>query len=448
MPEIRVFYKNALMVGLGLSGRSAAHFLLKRGVNVSAIDKNRDTIKEIDEVKKLIQSGLKLYSENHLPDIHAYDLIVVSPGIPPLHPIYKAALNAKKEVVGEIELACRFLTQPCLGITGSNGKTTTALWIEHILNQSGKPAKAVGNIGKPLIQVLDECEEEHKKSILVIELSSWQLETMQSQSLDAAAVINITPNHLDRHGTMEAYARAKLKIKHCLKPGKQLFMGYEAYQNFGYCLTDKNTFTFGYHPECKIYCDKERVLIDQKTQFYLPEEYRHNISHDAENLMAAYALCCEMEISSKDFSKAFVSFKKPPHRIEFVRKFKEISYYDDSKATSIDAVLKAVNFLEGKVILIAGGVHKGFSYSSWIQGFGQKVRCLCAIGEAAEQLKQELSFHINVVVCLNLEDAVQYASKLAKPGENVLLSPGCASFDMFKDYKQRGEVFKQIVNRL
>lgn len=448
MSEIRIFYRNALIVGLGLSGRSAAHFLLKRGVNVSAIDKNRDAIKEIEEVKNLVQSGLKLYSENHLPDIHAYDLIVVSPGIPPLHPIYKAALNAKKEVVGEIELACRFLTQPCLGITGSNGKTTTALWIEHILNQSGKAAKAVGNIGKPLIQVLDECEEENKKSILVIELSSWQLETMHSQSLDAAAVINITPNHLDRHETMEAYVRAKLKIRHCLKPGKKLFMGYEAYQNFRYCLTDKNTFTLGYHPECTIYCDKERVIIDQKTQFFLPEEYRHIVSHDIENLMAAYALCSEMEISPKDFSKAFVSFKKPPHRIEFVRKFKDISYYDDSKATSIDAVLKAVNSLKGKVILIAGGVHKGFSYSSWIQGFGQKVCCLCAIGEAAEQLKQELSLHINVVVCLNLEDAVHYASKLAKPGENVLLSPGCASFDMFKDYKQRGEMFKQIVNRL
>jgi UDP-N-acetylmuramoylalanine--D-glutamate ligase len=422
--------------------------LIKRGVKAAAIDKDRDRIIEHEEVKALIQSGLQLYSENSPPSISMYDIVVVSPGVPLNHPIYKAAWDAGKEVIGEIELASRFLTQPCLGITGSNGKTTTTLLIEHVLNQSGKKAKAVGNIGKPLTQVIDECEEDSKESILAIELSSWQLETLQRPILDAAVVINITPNHLDRHGSMEAYAAAKFRIAQCLKPGKKLFASYETYQNFKSHMTGKNVCTFGYHPDCSIYCDQEKVSIGQKIHFFLPEEYKNIVSHDVENAMAAYALCREMGISQDAFFKAFTSFKKPPHRIEFVRKFKGISYYDDSKATSIDAVLKAVHSLQGHVILIAGGVHKGSSYAPWIQGFGQKVRCVCAIGEAAKQLQEELSLYINVVVCLNLDEAVQYASHLAQPGDNVLLSPGCASFDMFKDYKHRGEVFKQLVHEI
>jgi UDP-N-acetylmuramoylalanine--D-glutamate ligase len=161
--------------------------------------------------------------------------------------------------------------------------------------------------------------------------------------------------------------------------------------------------------------------------------------------MAAYALCREVGVAAKDFSRALFSFKKPPHRIEFVRNHRNVSYYDDSKATSIDPVIKAVNSMLGSVILIAGGVHKGFSYLPWVTGFKQQVRLICAIGEAAGQIQRELAEYIPVVIFLTLEEAVSHAAKQARSGENVLLSPGCASLDMFKDFEQRGDTFKKIV---
>lgn len=431
-----------LVIGLGISGCSAARFLLKRGCQVSAVDKRMDQIRDKDEIKDLMQNGLEVFSENCPPQIHPFDLIVVSPGVPPSHPLYQACISAKKEVIGEIELAGRFIHQKCLGITGSNGKTTTTLLVEHALNHAGKKAKAVGNIGKPLTQVLDE--EDSREAILVIELSSWQLETLQSKILDAAVIINITPNHLDRHKTMEAYAQAKFCIGHCLKTGKKLYASYDTQRYFNHFF-DGHMATFGYNSECDIYCDEEKIIAQGTPQFYLPENLQHRVTHDVENIMAAYVLCQEMGVSSHDFSRALFSFKKPPHRIEFIRKYNEVSYYDDSKATSIDPVIKAVNSLLGSVILIAGGVHKGFSYKPWVAGFKQKVRLICAIGEAAEQIQRELSEHISVEVCLTLEEAVCHASKQACPGENILLSPGCSSLDMFKDYEQRGDAFKKIV---
>ena len=434
-----------MIIGLGVSGLSAARFLLKQGICVSAVDQKADQIKEDNEVKSVLQSGVKLHSDKEPLDLSLYDLAVASPGVPPTHALYKASLEAGLEVTGEIELACRHLKKNCLGITGSNGKTTTVLLTEHVLEASGKKAIAVGNIGKPLTGILIE---EEPKDLLVIELSSWQLETMQTRILDAAVILNITPNHLDRHLTMEAYAKAKFQIGRCLKEGKKLFINYDTFVQFKDLAPAENSVTFGYHPLSDVYCDKQHIFIDKKPVLALPHPHTHKQTHDVENLMAAFLLCHEAGISSESFLKAYASFTKPPHRIEFIRKFKEVSFYDDSKATSIDAVLKAIQSMEGKVILIAGGVHKGSSYTPWIDGFDQKVHCVCAIGEAAEQMKNELASHMEVKICLNLEDALHYAVEKANSGDNILLSPGCASFDMFKDYKQRGELFKQLVKEL
>ncbi len=438
-------YSKVLVVGLGLSGCAAARFLLKRGYSVCAVDKHMDSLREKKEVQDLLKSGLEVYSEAALLDVHPFDLVVVSPGVPPTHPIYQVCTSLGKEVIGEVELACRFMQHTCLGITGSNGKTTTTLLVEHVLRQAGCKAKAVGNIGKPLTDVLDD--QESQGAVLVMELSSWQLETLESRVLEAAVIMNITPNHLDRHKTMEAYAQAKFRIGHCLKPNKPLYVGEAAYQQFGGFSLGKAK-TFGFGPQNDIYF-KEYTLFDQgKAQFTISEDQRPRAGHDIENIMGAYALCREVGVRPEAFADALFSFKKPPHRIEFVRTYREVSYYDDSKATSIDPVIKAVNSLDGPVVLIAGGVHKGFSYQPWIQGFQQKVRLICVIGEAAGQMQQELAEHIPVKVFLTLEEAVSHASKHAQPGENVLLSPGCASYDMFRDYEQRGRRFKELVLEL
>jgi UDP-N-acetylmuramoylalanine--D-glutamate ligase len=444
--------RKVFIIGLGISGQTAAQFLLEQGAKVSASDKNRALFTS-EPVGRLIQQGMILFSENEDFEINTYDFFVVSPGVPTSNPIYKKALELKKEVIGEVELACRSIKQFFLAITGSNGKTTTTLLVEHVLRKSNLNAKALGNIGVPLTQALlrsvpGDSLVSDSTDIIIAELSSWQLETLESKIIDAAAILNITPNHLDRHHTMEAYAKAKIKIKNCLKNGKKLVMGVESYREFRPLVQNYPTITFGYTSDCDIFCDTKQVFIKDNVEFILPIAYRGIKSHDVENMMAAFALCKEVGISSDKFIEAFGSFKKPPHRIEFVRLLKGVSYYNDSKATNLDAVMKGVQSLKGTTILIAGGVHKGASYHPWICSFNDKVKVICAIGEASQQIKDEVGKNILVEIFSDLKEAVLYASKYATPGENVLLSPGCASYDMFKDYQHRGEEFKHLINSL
>lgn len=442
------FGRRVLVIGLGVSGRAASEFLLKRGAKVCAVDQNRELIDSAEKLAALRLMGLKAVHESDPIDMSVFDFVVVSPGVPPANQVYKAAVAAGLDVIGEVELACRSLSSPCLAITGSNGKTTTTLLVEHVLNCCGKPARALGNVGVPMTQALNEDFEVEGQPIVVAELSSWQLETLRSKVIDAAVILNITANHLDRHKTMDNYAQAKIHIKDCLKPGKKLYMGIQSFRRFNHLLQDTKAKTFGYSHACDIACDGQKVYTQEGVEFILPLDYRGDVSHDVENMMAAFALCREMGISGKQFIEAFASFKKPPHRIEFVRKIGGVAYYDDSKGTNLDAVVKAVQSLKGSTILIAGGVHKGAAYTPWVEAFAGKVRCICAIGQAAEQIKNEIGPHLPVEVFLGFEEAVKYASSQAKEGENVLLSPGCASYDMFKDYQHRGEEFKRIVNSL
>jgi len=431
-----------LIIGLGLSGRAAAAFMLKRGATVSAVDQNRELLATHEELKTLREKGLETYHEQDPLSISQFDLVVVSPGVPPTNPHYAAALAFGVTVIGEVELASRYLTQTCLGITGSNGKTTTTRLVEHVLNNTGKKALAIGNVGVPITSALDELEE---NEILVAELSSQQLETLQTRILDGAVILNITPNHLDRHGTMEHYAAAKFNIKNCLKKGALLTLHSDCYLAFGHLLGDTPFQTFGYRPGSTFFCDQKGIYYNETLEFLLPESYRDRVSHDVENMLAAYALCRPMGVTPQGFLQAFQTFKKPPHRIEFVARINGVDFYDDSKGTSLDAVAKAVQSLPGQTILIAGGLHKGAPYTPWIKAFQGRVRCICAIGQAAKLIKEDVGQAVPVEIFESLESAVEHAANMAKKGENVLLSPGCASWDMFKDYVHRGDQFKRIV---
>lgn len=433
-----------LILGLGLSGKSAARYLLKRGAHVWGVDQSKeiDTQAEICDLKSL---GLNVLHEKELPSAKNFDRVVVSPGIPSTHPLYRSALDLGTEILGEVELACRHLTNRCVAITGSNGKTTTTLLVEHALSFSGIPAKAVGNIGIPLTEAVDKVASD---DVIVLELSSWQLETLHSKVIDAGVILNITPNHLDRHLTMENYAAAKFNLKNCLKKGRTLYMGHRCLLEFPHLINESKIETYGYSPSCTYYCDQSAVKKNQSMGFVLPEEYRGKISHDVDNMMAAYALCREMGLSGEQFAASLPSFKKPPHRIEFVKKIKGVAYYDDSKGTNLDAVAKAVASMQGPTILIAGGMHKGAAYTPWLEAFGEKVRCICAIGQAAEQIKSELGAKVCVETFMTLEGALTHAASIAKEGENVLLSPGCSSYDMFTNYEHRGDEFKRIVHAL
>lgn len=440
--------KHVLVLGLGISGRAVAKFLLNRKAAVVAMDRQIDLLIKHPDMQELIQNGLSVVPETTSLKMSTFDLVVVSPGISTSHPYYQAAQAAGIEVIGEIELACRFIKQPFLAITGTNGKTTTTLLTAHVLNQNGKLARALGNLGTPLISEIDSSDLIVDQQIFVVELSSFQLDTLHEKVVDAGAILNITPDHLDRYSSMKAYAAAKFHLKDCLKPKGKLYLFEKTYHEYKNLVNECPIILYGYSKACSLRADKEFVYMGKNDQFKLPQDYVGKESHDVENMMAAYGLCKEMGISSDQFLQALSTFKKPAHRIEFVRSLKDVAFYDDSKGTNIDAVIRAVESLKGEIILIAGGVDKGAAYTPWIQAFGGRVKGVFAIGQAANKIKTDLASHISVKECPTLEAAVKNAMSLAKPGQVVLLSPGCSSFDMFRDYAHRGEEFKRIVNEL
>lgn len=445
MSKQMYYHQKVLVIGLGVSGRSAVDLLLQLGAFVTGYDQDLKKINP-EVLDRLREKGLDVAVDVQLLDVSAFDCVVVSPGIPRTHPLYEAACMKGVPVLGEIELACRLIesrNQKFLAITGTNGKTTVTLLVTHVLNTCGIPARSLGNMGVPLTS---ECAQHRSGEVLVVELSSYQLETLKSQVIDAAVVLNITPDHLDRYVSMEDYARAKMRIASCLKSDGHLYVFQECWDLYGYLLPLAKPSLYGYDLDDDVYSDCYSLYAGQKELCGLPLVYRGKKCHDIENLMAAYCLCQEVGVLPEQFMKAVGTFKKPPHRIEFVRNIKEVSYYDDSKGTNVDAVIRAVQSLEGETILIAGGVDKGSAYSPWLEAFGKKVKCICAIGVAAKKMEKELSTEIPVHLFESLEMAVHYAASVATKGDNVLLSPGCASFDMFRDYAHRGDEFKRIVN--
>lgn len=439
--------KNVLVIGLGISGRAAACFLLRRGAFVVGIDRNPDLLTSTGNLEDLITAGLQVQHDSQPLIIDRFDFVVTSPGISPSHPQVAQAILSKVEVIGEIELACRSISQRCIGITGTNGKTTVTLQIAHILNFSGLKARALGNIGTPLTAALDQ-QPYDPDEVFVIELSSYQLDTLSTRFVDVGVILNITPDHLDRYGTMGAYAASKLHLYDCLKVNGKLFIEDKCYQSFPDLVAGRCLFLYGYQNNCYIYTDKKYVYSKDGLSFFLPNVFQGKTSHDVENMMATFAVCREFGVSVEAFLDAIKTFKKPPHRIEFVRTLNGVHYYDDSKGTNLDAVIRAVQSLDGKIVLIAGGIDKGAPYSVWLDSIAHQIKFICAIGKASQKIKADLGNHIPVELFPSLEDAVSYAAKISQVGDSVLLSPGCSSFDMFKDYAHRGEEFQRIVRAL
>ncbi len=438
---------HALIIGLGISGQAAANFLLRQGATVIAVDKNYELLQLTPRISALREAGMRIASDSAPLAMHLFDLVVVSPGVPKHHPLYAEALSRKIPVTSEIELAAHTLQGTVLGVTGTNGKTTVTALTTHILNACGKKAKALGNIGDPLTNALvsDDSSSKALKEIIVLELSSFQLETLRTPILDAAVVLNITPDHLDRYQDMTEYAKTKLQVASCLKPGGKLWMEQGCFEEYGSLLEKRNCCLYGYSSDCTIHTDLNAIYVEQEAALKLPSIHVGQATHDLENLMAAYALCRQIGISSQQFLDGYSTFQKPPHRIQFVEKINGIRYIDDSKGTNIDAVIRAVQAVQGPIILIAGGVDKGAAYTPWIKGFQGKVKSICAIGQARGKIKENVG-HVIPVECLdNLEMATLHATHKAEPGSCVLLSPGCSSYDMFCDYADRGRQFQLII---
>ena len=424
-----------LVIGMGKSGRASYNLLKHKGHDPVGVDGNLALLKKLEE------EGLKVTESPHVEE---FDLVVLSPGIPLTNEWLIAAQKLEKEIIGETELGFRELKgQKIVGVTGTNGKTTVTLMIEHILKESGKKAIAIGNIGTPFTEY---CLQRDIEEIVVAELSSYQLETLSSKILSVAVLLNITPDHLDRYSSMEDYARAKSLIQNCMAPESALYINAAILEEFGYLFKGK-FHTFGTLSSAFLWTDRHVVKELERVEFLWPDLCSKMGAHDVENALAAFAVCKELGVSYEAFLKGLVSFKKPAHRIEFVKEIDGVFYFDDSKGTNVDATIKAVSAMQGSVILIAGGVDKGSSYKIWKETFSGKVRMILAIGEAAEKIKKELVSDMPVHIVSSLEEAVIKAKECARSGESVLLSPGCSSFDMFRDYAHRGEEFKRFVHK-
>ncbi len=437
--------KQVLVIGLGLSGRSAARFLQAHQAIVHGVDRDLHLLNTHPEIHELKQKGLIVHLEEGYGEISQFDLIVLSPGVPSTHPLVEAAYQAHVPLIGEIELGCRLAKNPLLGITGTNGKTTVTLLVEHVLKHAGQQAYALGNVGKPFTQELLTLSPH---ATIVLELSSYQLETLQQRALAAGVILNITPDHLDRYDDMEAYAAAKCLLERSIHTSGCLYMEEQSWQAYGHLLKEKKPRLYGYANTSFIYSDLKAVFRAGQKAFELPSALKGRKNPDLENMLAAYALCADRGITAENFLDAWMTFKKPAHRIEFVTAIRGVKYYDDSKGTNIDAVLRAVQMLEGPIILIAGGVDKGAPYTAWLAEFKNKVKSICAIGQAAAKITAQLSSCIPVKILKNLDEAVRQAAKEAQKGDTVLLSPGCASFDMFRDYAHRGEEYQRAVRLL
>lgn len=386
-----------------MSGKGAFLLLTSLGKEALILDEGKDR------------------SEVFLEDI---DQIVLSPGVPLSHPIARKAKEKKIEVIGEIELGFRRLKNRAFGITGSNGKTTTALLTEHILRFSGKKALCLGNVGKSLCERIAKGGD--SEEVFLIELSSFQLETTRTKALEIALVLNITPNHLDRHLSMEEYVRRKKQIAFCLKKSGEFWVSEQVARDFSDLFGGEKIF------------EKEIAPI-----FFL--RYTGPKMAAKQTLSAAYLLCKRCGVEDEEFLEGLKTFKSPPHRMQKIAEIDGVCYYDDSKSSNVHSVIHAVEKIEGPLVLIVGGMHKGSSYQPWISVFLERVRKVIAYGQAAPLIKAEIGLLISVEEVVLFEDAVSLAKKLAKRGETVLLSAGCSSYDQFENYQQRGDVFQRLV---
>ncbi|MDP1881147.1 MAG: UDP-N-acetylmuramoyl-L-alanine--D-glutamate ligase [Parachlamydiaceae bacterium] len=445
--------KKILIIGMGLSGRSAALFLLENNASVLGVDSKMMQLQLDPEIHSLIKKGLVLNTDQSNLKIDKFDFVVLSPGVSPDHELVSLAKQENIPVLGEIELGCQILKNKELlgqeievfGITGTNGKTTVSLLLSHLFNECGYRASALGNVGVPLTKELLKLNQ---NETIILELSSFQLETLQQKILDCGIILNITPDHLDRYKNMEEYAKAKIKMIRCLKKNAPLYIHEDCWKEFSHLDSVFSPRLYGYQSTSFIFTDLEFVYKEGIKKFKLPSLLANKKSIDLENLLAAYALLSQKEMDVNAFLKAWESFKKPAHRMQSIAHFQGVEFIDDSKGTNIDAVVRAVESIHGPIVLIAGGVDKGTSFKEWTKSLKNKVKLVCTIGQAADKIEEELTPDISVLKFSSLEEAVKAAFDHTNEGDTVLLSPGCASLDMFRNYAHRGELFQKIVLNL
>ncbi|MBO5551200.1 MAG: UDP-N-acetylmuramoyl-L-alanine--D-glutamate ligase [Lachnospiraceae bacterium] len=450
--------KNVLVIGSGISGINAAALLERSGVRVSLFDANDKLV--IDDIKRkfIEETSVDIYVGELPPAVtDTLDEAVLSPGVPIDNPIVTELRNKGVRISGEIELAYEYAKGDVLAITGTNGKTTTTTLVGEICSNytkvRGGDTFVVGNIGNPYTAVALDTKED---SIVVAEISSFQLETTDTFRPKVSAILNITPDHLNRHYTMENYVGVKERIALRQTGEDVIVLNYD----------DPYTRDFGRRTECRVIyftrgdyeevkacgCDALHMngdmimyndinVIDVNDMLLIG-------THNYENVMAAIGMTYAYGIPMDIIRDTIRTFKAVEHRIEYVRTVRGVDYYNDSKGTNPDAAIKGIKAMKKKTVLIGGGFDKKSSYDEWIEAFDGKVKYLVLLGQTAEKIAECAGRHgfNDIVMVSSMEEAVNKACELAEPGEAVLLSPACASWGMFTNYEERGRIFKDLVN--
>ena len=443
--------RKSLVLGAGKSGVESARFLAGKKAVVTLHDKK--PIADWNEAAKDLKNeqNVGLVSGDLPAELLATtDLIVISPGVP----INTIPASYDGEVIGEVELAYRFLKGRIVGITGSNGKTTTTSLSGELLTNAGIKTKIGGNIGTPLLSLVGASSDD---GWTVVELSSFQLETIKDFRPNVAICLNVTPNHLDRYDSFQDYAEAKQRLfmnqtaedVAVLNADDDITASWVVEQKANVVAfsvikgLDEGMFLRGNELVCR--ADGKEKVLTTRDEIFLRG------LHNVENVLAAFAAGLACGASSDSMRETVKNFKGVEHRIEFVAEIDGVKFYNDSKATSVDATSKALEALsggDGKTVLILGGRGKNAPYAPLIELIESSVRSLVLIGEDADNIESQLSGHAEIVRADSLEDAVAKGFAAAKHGDAVLLAPACASFDMFRSFEQRGEVFKGSVRRL
>ncbi len=446
---------------------AAVSLLVREGASVAATDlKPRE---ELGEAGPLLEKLGVPFARQNDAVFRDRDLIVLSPDVPADLPPLEEARERGTKVIGEVELAAPYLKGRTIGITGSNGKTTTTSLVGHILKEAGVAVQVGGNIGTPVTAMVDASRADGWN---VLELSSFQLETIEQFRADIGLALNVTQNHLDRHHTFEQYAAAKGHLFETMRAGDLAVLNANDPVCVGYAeRTAARVEWFGSGarasalppafsrraaqkgggspeglPHGAFLCDGELILHGQRLMAAadIPIRGQHNV----ENVLAASIAAAGAGVRHESIAAAVRTFRAVEHRLEFVRNLGGVDFYNDSKATSVDATLKAVDAFPGNLWVILGGKDKGLDYGALREPLAAKARAALLIGAAAPKIAGQLAGAVRLIDAKTMDQAVALAFAEARPGDTVLLAPACASFDQFRSFEHRGEVFKQLVGKL
>lgn len=446
--------KKVLIVGMGKSGEAAAQAMVKLGADVSVQDSKAEENMDPQLLAFLKNNSVKCYLGCVPEDMSQFDMLILSPGVPPYLPFIEEAEKAGAEIIGELETAYRAGSGNYVAITGTNGKTTTTTLVGEIYKASGRITYVVGNIGVAVISKALTAEED---SWLVTETSSFQLETVKDFQPEVSAILNLTPDHLDRHKTMENYGAAKAQIFANQTEQQYCIMNYDDKVCFALaenCKAKVVPFSRLEELEFGAYV-KDGVLVirdesGEITEICRADELQIPGTHNLENALAACAITYFGGIEAAVIADVLKSFMGVEHRIEFSGEINGVRYINDSKGTNPDAAIKAIEAMKENIILIAGGYDKNSSFDEFAAAFDGRVKKLLLLGKTATKIKEaaEAAGFTESIILEDMEACVNEAYRTAQPGDVVLLSPACASWDMYTSFEQRGRHFKECVEKL